>query len=451
MTNQVQLFAPLAGLIERTRKGLTRDTPMRTIAQKITSSGMDAFLDQIIQRYTGLSGAVFILSDTMNPTASTSIMYRHVRGETGTRHDNAMAILDKYGKANANLMTPSIRDLFNYSRKYQTRTVLGLPSRESFRIYIRIAKRFFIPDEDGTFPYTARETAGIICHEIGHTVWNVATADQILFGDTTFNQVVALIKSNPPVEETKKVLDLIYKDNLYPPSLKTVIEALRGMSVTDGSKDYQNFNEVAVWAVMATSAYTKKSTIDRFWYNPANRYTGANVKTSIERFCDSFAGQCGYGADLSTAFSKISTHLYSPEAIQRKMDVSYADAFLTAVLNPFDEIAWGKYDAIYDRMKDAVYATKQSLDNDALTKDQKTDILNAIHRGEMIYAEFTSRPYMQIRHTFYKIQVALGMVKTFTPSAFGSILTQTFADFHTALQTYNSGELAYLASLLETQ
>ena len=450
MTNQVQLFAPLKGLIEKTRAGLTANSPMRDIAKRISSLGLNDFLEVIIYRYTGLTGGVFVLSDSMRPNASTSIMYKNTSGKQDQRHSNAMEIIGKYGRATANLTTPAIRDLFNLSRGYQTKSSIGLPERSAFRIYIRIAKRFFLPNEDGTFPYTAGEVAGIICHEIGHTIWNVTAADQILFADTTFNQAISLIKANPKVEEIKKVLDLIYKDKLYPASLKSLIEALRGMSVTDASNDYRNYCEVSVWVIMAISAYTKKSTIDRFWTKPMDRYTGANMATSVERFCDSFAGQCGYGGDLASALAKFAQTNYSPADIQRTQQTSFSDAFLTAVLNPYAESPWSGYDSVYDRMKAAIYATKQSLSSDDLTTEEKAEILAVISRGEAAYAEYTSQPYVRLRHAFFRIQTALGMIKTFSPSAFGSVLEKTFSEFHDALQVYNSGELSYFASLLET-
>ena len=451
MVNQVQLFAPLEGLIDKVRKGLTEHTPMRDITKKIETSGLNAFLEKSILRYTGLSGAVFIASDSMRPSAETSIMYYRTKDSDPTRHDNAMMIIRKYGASMANMATPAIRDLFNLTRGHQTRSVQGLPTRDSFRIYIRITKGLLVPDSLGNFRFTSREVAGIICHEIGHTVWNVTASDQILFADTTFSQSIAFIKSHPPVSEVKKILDLIYKDSLYPTPLKTTIEALRRLSVSDGDADYLNYCEIAVWVIMAVSGSTKKATIDRFWYRPADRYTGANTETAIERFCDSFSGQCGYGADLASALSKYSEYHYAPSSIQRKTGMDSAGAFLTAVLNPYDEAAWGKYDSIYDRMKDSIYATKQSLTQDDLSSEEKTQILEAISRGERIYAEYISRPYVKLRHVFFNIQSALGAIKTFSPSAFGHVLETTFSEFHDALQIYNSGEMAYYASLLETQ
>lgn len=451
MSHQVELFAPLAGLITKARAHLTAESSVKDVTTAVKQSGLLDFVSDRIFEYTGMKNATLVITKSMTPDASTAMLYfMAAQKKVGeVKHRNAIGLIRTYGKAQGTMSSPLVRDLFNVARKKQTSTVSELPDLGWFQIYIRMSKGLFLPDQTGQFRYSDREVAGIICHEIGHTVWNVMSSDTIQNVDLAFHQVVETVRRHPPVSELKSILDILYKNKAYPDAFKKTIETLRSTSVEDGDPDYQNFCEVAVWLIMASSADQKQKTIDLFFRKAEDRQTGANGKTAMERFCDTYAGQCGYGADLASILLKMADYYTSPTAYEKRFSLNKMDAVLSAVLNPKEELASGNYDSLYDRLKDSIAASKQALTQDDLPPDLKAAIVRSIQESEQKYAEYKSQPYVKARNMFFRMTSALAQLKTLSLSGLASALEHTYSEFHHAVSIYNSGELSYMASLLE--
>lgn len=450
MVNQVTRMLPLAALVEKVQQSVTSASGVRDVAKAVIDTGLQEFVAQVIKEYSGLEDTQITISAGMRPDASTSLAYHRGKTESPTRYKNGVALIRKYGNQAANRSSPLVRDLFKVARGLQTVTVSALPDPKQFTVLIRMSKSMFIPNDAGVYLFTPREVSAILCHEIGHTVWNVIGSDAILLADLSFQQALQFVQKYPSVSDVKSVLDVIYQNHAYPPSLKTAIEGARALSVSDKDKGYQNFLEVSTWLIMASSSYTKKNNIDAFLFKETDRTSAGNRKTAMERFCDTFAGNCGYGGDLAKALSIMSDLTYSPQAFATRYQTDSALGFLNAILNPAEEVAYGNYDPIYERMRDSLNASKRALAQDGLSADAKDALVQSIRSGEQAYAVYTSQTYVQLRHTFSRIITALASVRGWSLTGVASLLSQTFGSLKDALSVYDSGELAYMAALLDT-
>lgn len=443
-------FALLTPMVAKARAQLDENSSVAQCDAALQAAHLSDFVTSQVKELTGMPEAVLRINRTNQPKAYTNIAYYKDPKSSEAVRAAGMKILAEYGKSTSGMKTPVVRDLFRVAGNPSALVVQKIPDPKAFKLVICLSRGLLLSKTDGVFAFTDREIAGIICHEIGHCVYAVNASMNIMAQDLAFSSAANTIRAMPPVSEVISILKIIKKDVPLQPPLQKVIDALLSAPVSDHDASYQQYVDMAVWAIMAVSANVKKDSLETWYPKLTDRERGVDTPSAVERYCDAFSATCGYGADMAAAVAKLSDGIYSPQKLALFTNRPVSSAFFIAVLNPFEEITASGYEPIYDRMKNAITATKETLADEELPKDIKEDILKSIAEGEKKYEEYCSQPYVQIRHNVSVILNAFESIRTFSIKSALFDLTKTYEDFERAIGVYRAGDLAYMASQLET-
>ena len=456
----VKIGHDLECLIQKVVDRLEDRDPSRPLLVRIFNE-LD-FLEQFntITRPISLSISRLVVDAMLIPNAGfiTNLNGKPVSQATGNELRNSVvASIASFNDPYTILTDPSVRRAILQLKKILPVQTDNESIFRSVRYSLWITAGLFIKGRDGKRFLSVREIVAILMHEIGHFIYTYRAMLMLCYTNSIFNRTITYATQTHSVAEVKELLSICLSIQNLSKTLRVYGQALLKTNISETDEIYPAYCAAVGWFVTVVNGTVSRKFFDTALgpaairvINDDSALQGKDQRVLNERYADSTAIAAGYGAEQTTAMSKLALSMHelylNGEFLPQPM-TGFAIGILDTLAILFGEDA--TYDPLPKRLRLLIDGAKEQLQIQKMDAEERAAMVKAITIAEEDYDLVTNTGWIKARTKLWTMFETIGNGMEFIPNIFTSTERDFAQQTHQILQSFRNNGLTFIAEELK--